>query len=150
LLASITISIIVVPLSGLITVVVMLALGLPLENPQLEFIIPPDFSWTSGIALFVLGGILVPIAEEVFFRGVLYRWLRERWGILIGVLVSSFIFGLVHVDIAIAAAAFILGIILALVYEYSKSLWTAILIHAINNSVKIILIYIFFALDIPM
>jgi hypothetical protein len=150
LLLTITISLIAIPISGLITVLVMLALGLPLENPQLEFIIPQDITWLGGLGLLLFGGIAVPIAEEVFFRGVLYKWVRERWGILIGVIASSLIFGLIHIDIAVASTAFILGIILALVYEYSKSLWTAILIHAINNSVKIILIYLLFLLDIPL
>lgn len=150
LFATISISIIVIPLSGLITILVMMALGLPLENPQLEFLIPEDFSWISGIGLFILGGIVVPIAEEVFFRGVLYKWLRERWGVFFGVSVSSLIFGLIHIDIAIVATAFVLGIVLALVYEYSDSLWTAILIHIINNSVKIILLYLLFVLGIPM
>ncbi|MCJ7660966.1 MAG: CPBP family intramembrane metalloprotease [Anaerolineales bacterium] len=150
LVATILISIIVIPLSGLITILVMLALGLPLENPQLEFLIPDDFSWMSGVGIFILGGIIVPIAEEVFFRGVLYKWLRERWGVFIGISVSSFIFGLVHIDIAIAATAFMLGIILALVYEYSNSLWTAILIHIINNGIKIILLYLLFVLGIQM
>ncbi len=150
LVATISISIVVIPLSGLITILVVLALGLPLENPQLEFLIPEDFSWISGIGLFIFGGIVVPIAEEVFFRGVLYKWLRERWGIFIGVSVSSIIFGLVHIDIAIAATAFVLGIVLALIYEYSNSLWTAILIHIINNGVKIILLYLLFVLGIPL
>jgi len=150
LVITILISIIVIPLSGLITILFMLALGLPLENPQLEFLIPDDISWMSGIGMFILGGIIVPIAEEVFFRGVLYKWLRERWGVFIGVSVSSFIFGLVHIDIAIAATAFMLGIILALVYEYSDSLWTAILIHIINNGIKIILLYLLFVFGIPM
>ena len=150
LLLTITISFVVIPISGLITVLVMMALGLPLENPQLEFIIPQDITWLGGLGLLLFGGIAVPIAEEVFFRGVLYRWVRERWGIFIGVMVSSLIFGLIHIDIAVASTAFILGIILALVYEYSKSLWTAILIHAINNSIKIILIYLLFIFDIPM
>jgi len=150
LFATISISIIVIPLSGLITILVVMALGLPLENPQLEFLIPEDFSWISGFGLFILGGIVIPLAEEVFFRGVLYKWLRERWGVIVGVSVSSLIFGLIHIDIAIAATAFVLGIVLALVYEYSDSLWTAVLIHIINNGVKIILLYLLFVLGIPM
>ena len=149
LLAAILISFIVIPVSGIITLLVMLGLGLPLDNPQLDFIIPMDFNWLSGIGLFILAGVLVPIAEEVFFRGVIYRWLREKWGIFIGVIISSMIFGIIHFDIAIGVTAFVLGIILALVYEYSKSLWTAIIIHAINNSVKILVIYLLLALDIP-
>lgn len=148
--AAVSISIVIIPITGLITFLVMIALGLPLENPQLEFLIPEDFSWFSGIGMLLLGGILVPIAEEVVFRGVLYTWLRERWGIWIGVIISSLIFAVVHIDIAIAVTAFVLAIVLALIYEYSKSLWPSIAIHAINNSVKIILIYLFLILDIPI
>lgn len=150
MLAAITISVIVIPLSGIITFLVMIALGVPLENPQLEFIIPEDISIISGIGMLIVGGIVVPIAEEVFFRGVLYKWLSERWGVWIGVIISSMIFGFVHFDIAIGVTAFVLGIILALAYEYSKSLWTSVLIHAVNNSAKIMLIYLLLALEIPI
>lgn len=144
------ISIIVIPLSGIIAVLVLLLLGLPFENPQLEFLIPEGFSLSGGIGMLLLGGIVVPFAEELFFRGVLYTWMRERWGVWIGIIASSLIFGIVHVEISVAIPAFVLGIILALVYEYSQSLWTSFLIHAVNNSVKIILLYTLLALDLPI
>jgi uncharacterized protein len=148
LMGVIAISIIVIPLSGLISALIMLILNRPLENPQLEFLIPEGFTWTGAVGMLVLGGIAVPFAEEVFFRGVLYKWIRQHWGLWPGVLISSLIFGLVHIDIAVAGAAFVLGIILALIYEYSRSLWSAVLVHAINNSVKIALLYAFLALGL--
>lgn len=141
LVAGLIISAIVIPLSGLIALLIMLALGQPIENPQLGFLIPEGFSWIGAVGMVVFGGLAVPFAEELLFRGVFYTWLRDRWGIWVGVLVSSAVFGIVHVDISVAGAAFILGIILALVYEYSNSLWTAVLVHAANNSIKIILLY---------
>ena len=141
LVAGIVISAIVIPLSGLIALLIMLALGQPLENPQLGFLIPEGFSWLGAIGMVAFGGLAVPFAEELFFRGVLYVWLKGRWGVWLAVLLSSAIFGIVHVDLSVGGAAFVLGIILALAYEYSNSLWTSIMIHAVNNSVKIIILY---------
>ena len=131
-----------IPLSGLVALIIQLLLGKPLENPQLPFLAPGGFSVLGGIAMFLLGGFLAPFAEELFFRSVLYQWFRQRWGILPGILISGLIFGILHGDWAVGGAAFVLGIILAWSFEKSKSLWAAFIIHAINNSVKIALLYI--------
>lgn len=140
-------SLLAIPLTGLIALGVQLLLDLPLENPQLEFIAPTGFSWTGMIGMFIMGGLVAPLAEEVFFRGLLYRWLRGRWGIWIGVIVSSLIFGLLHGEISIVVATAFLGAIMALVYEYSGSLWMPLMIHAVNNGVKILLLYVMLAID---
>lgn len=141
LIAGVVISAIVIPLSGLIALLIMLALGQPIENPQLGFLIPEGFSWLGAIGMVAFGGLAVPFAEELLFRGVFYVWLKERWGTWAGVLLSSALFGIVHGDISVGGAAFFLGIIMALAYEYSNSLWAAVLIHAVNNSIKIIILY---------
>jgi membrane protease YdiL (CAAX protease family) len=44
------------------------ALGLPLENPQLDFLLPEDISLITATLMILLAGILVPIAEELIFR----------------------------------------------------------------------------------
>lgn len=150
LIGVLIISVIVIPLSGLISALIMLILNQPMVNPQLDFIIPEGFTWIGAIGMVILGGIAVPIAEEILFRGVVYKWMRRSWGLWPGILVSSFLFGIVHIDPSVAGAAFFLGIILALIYEYSRSLWSAILVHAINNSVKIILLYAFVAFGIDI
>ena len=89
-----------------------------------------------------LAGFAVPFGEELIFRGIFYKMLRERWGVWPGVLISSLVFGAIHGDLAVGLTAFLLGILLALVFEYSRSLWTSILVHALNNSVKIGLLYL--------
>lgn len=111
-------------------------------DPQTEALAPIGFSWTAGLGMFLLVGLAVPFAEEVFFRGVLFRWLRDRWGVRAALVISTLIFGLVHGDPPTIAAGWTLGFILALVYERSGSLWTPILIHAVNNSAKVILLYL--------
>ena len=139
---SLILAIVAIPLTAVITILVMLAAGLPLENPQLEFLLPGDLTDLSAFFMLLLAGVIAPFAEELLFRGVFYTMLKERWGIWPGVLISSFVFGLVHGNFAIGLTAFLLGILLAIVFEYSQSLWTAVLIHAINNSSKLALLYI--------
>jgi membrane protease YdiL (CAAX protease family) len=140
------ITVIAIPLTGLLTILVLLALDLPLENPQLDFLIPEGFSWLSAVGMLLLGGVTAPFGEELIFRGVLYPLLRNRWGLWPGVLSSSLIFAVVHGDIAVGVSAFVLGIILALVFEYSRSLWSSVLVHVLNNGLKILLLYILVAL----
>ena len=139
---SIGLGLLAIPLSAIIAYGTQTLFNLPIENPQLPFLIPNDLTPASMALMAIFVGLVIPIAEELFFRGVLYKWLKQRFGIWVGVVLSSIVFGVVHWDIAIASTAFILGIVLALAFEYSRSLWTSILIHAINNGVQIIILYV--------
>jgi membrane protease YdiL (CAAX protease family) len=131
----------VIPLSGLIALFIQLLLGQPLTNPQIPFLAPEGFTWFGAVGMLVFGGIIAPFAEELYFRGVLYAWLRQRRGVWIAMFISSLLFGLLHGEASIAGAAFVLGMILAWTYERSNSLLPPVLIHIINNSFKIILLY---------
>jgi hypothetical protein len=76
---------------------------------------------------------------------VLYTWLRGRWGPAVATIVSSLVFGLFHVQpFWILFAAFI-GVALALIYEFSGSLWPAIALHMINNLISVVGLYLFIA-----
>jgi membrane protease YdiL (CAAX protease family) len=148
LLRGILISLLAIPITGLITVIVLQAFDLPFQNPQLDFLLPEGITLPGAIGLILVGGIAVPFAEELFFRGVLYTWFRKHWSIWPSVIVNALIFGVAHFDIAVGLTAFVLGLVLALVYEYSRSLWSSVLIHALNNSLRLILLYILVALGL--
>ena len=135
-------TLIAIPLVSLITILVYFTLGQTLENPQLDFLLPEGLSAFDALAMLFLAGFAAPFGEELLFRGILYSMFRERWGIWIGVLVSSFLFGLIHGNLAVGLTGFLLGILTAIVFEYSDSLWTAILVHTLNNSIKIVLLYL--------
>lgn len=120
------------------------------ENPQLDFILPEGFTWLGAIGMTVGVGLLVPLAEEMLFRGVIHRALRQVMSFWPAVIISSGLFGLFHVEPAIAAGAALLGGICAWVYERSESIWTAVLIHAINNGSKVITLYVLLAFDLPI
>ena len=145
---TLVISVFAIPFTGLITLLILVVLGLPLENPQLDFLLPDDLSLPSAFVMLLLAGVAVPIAEELIFRGFLYNFLKERWGVWPGVFVSALIFGIIHGNVTVGVTAFLLGILLAVLYEYSHSLWTSILVHAINNSAKIALLYILIELGL--
>jgi membrane protease YdiL (CAAX protease family) len=140
-----------IPVMGLIALAIQWALGIPLQNPQIPFLAPDNFSLIGAAAMILFAGLAVPFAEELLFRGVIFRWLRDRWGFWTAALTSSLIFGLLHGDISVAGATFVMGLVLAWFYERSHSLWPSILIHAVNNSLKLVLLYALIAsgLNIP-
>ena len=135
-------TLVAIPIAGLVTILAYFALGQPLENPQLDFLLPEGLTAFDALAMLFLAGFAAPFGEELLFRGILYSMFRERWGIWIGVLVSSLLFGLIHGNLAVGLTGFLLGILTAIVFEYSDSLWTAVLVHTLNNSIKIALLYL--------
>jgi uncharacterized protein len=90
----------------------------------------------------LLAGPVAAITEETLFRGLIYRWLRQRREIAVSAFVSAILFALVHpylyassVDMFLLFAFDLtaLSILLALLYEISDSLWPSIIAHAGNN-----------------
>ena len=83
------------------------------------------------LVLFAMSwGVFSPIAEEVFFRGFLYAALRRRVKAHLAVPISAAIFALFHYPyLEPMASAMILGVVVAVVYEYSGSLLAPIMTH---------------------
>ncbi len=74
--------------------------------------------------------LIAPIVEEFLFRGVILQRLAVKWGITAGVLISSFIFGILHGDIL---GAFVFGIFMSLLYINTRTLLVPIACHVLNN-----------------
>lgn len=105
----------------------MVAIG---QNPltMLRVPLPAD---TGGIAAYyIVGGLIAPVTEELFFRGVVYGFFR-RWGVLAGVFLSTAIFGMAHPGVSFVQITG--GVVFALAYEREKCLTTPIVIHALGN-----------------
>lgn len=85
------------------------------------------------LLLFAVGGLLGPVAEELFFRGVLYGFFR-RWGAPAAVLLSSLIFVLSHpTSHGLRLTQAVGGILFAVAYEVERSLLVPITIHVLGN-----------------
>jgi membrane protease YdiL (CAAX protease family) len=95
------------------------------------------------ILFFFIGGMVAPLAEEVFFRGMLYGFFR-RWGILVALILTTLIFVLVHpVFPGIPVTQIVGGIIFAVAYEVEGSLMVPITIHTLGNMTIFVLSLIF-------
>lgn len=86
----------------------------------------------SAIALFITVSLAPAFCEELLFRGVIYGNLR-RFGRPMAVLVSAILFALMHENIAQIFYTFVAGILLALCYELTDSIWCGIFLHLFNN-----------------
>ena len=91
----------------------------------------PEVGPTHVILLLVATVIVAPMIEELMFRGYLLNLLRARYRLWPAILLSSFIFGLVHMQAAIFAA--FVGIFLALIYLRFGSLWPGTFLHGLYN-----------------
>ncbi|WP_369903609.1 type II CAAX prenyl endopeptidase Rce1 family protein [Bacillus manliponensis] len=80
--------------------------------------------------------IFAPIMEEIIFRGFFLNRMAYKWGIKPAIIVSSLMFGFGHIDVI---GAFLFGVIMCLLYIKTKSLWTAIIVHALNNTIVTII-----------
>ena len=82
--------------------------------------------------------LVAPLAEETIFRGFFYGWLRRHLPVIPAVVVCAAVFALAHAVIVLALPLFAVGIVLALLYEYSGSLLPGAIVHGLFNLVGII------------
>lgn len=82
--------------------------------------------------------LLIPIAEELIFRGVGYRRLRVLLGVGPAVLCSALIFGIVHFNLVQFIYAAILGCLLAFLYEKTGFFYAPVLGHMAANTVAVL------------
>lgn len=92
--------------------------------------LPADTS--RVLQLFLVGGILAPVTEEVFFRGILYGYFR-RWGIFPALFVSTLVFVFLHPVNSLAVTQTIGGVLFAAAYEIEGNLLVPITIHVLGN-----------------
>lgn len=81
--------------------------------------------------------VVAPVAEEILFRGILlHRW-AARWGTTTGVVVSSALFAILHIEFI---GHFVFGLTMAALYIRTRSLWLPIAAHVLNNAVVMALV----------
>jgi len=87
----------------------------------------------------VLAMALAPaLAEEIFFRGALLSVLSQRLSPGWSLLLSSLLFGLLHLDPAQGGAAAVLGLYLGALTLRTGSIHAAILCHGLNNLMAVL------------
>ena len=85
-------------------------------------------------ALVLVIAVLPAIGEEIVFRGVIGRGLLARLGLIPGIIITSIMFGVVHVHPAHVIAVIPLGMFMHFVYYITRSFWAPVLVHFLNNA----------------
>ncbi|BBE31917.1 CAAX amino protease [Tepiditoga spiralis] len=86
--------------------------------------------------------IISPILEEFIFRGIMINRFSLKWNVKKAVIISSIIFGLIHVNKINIITATIYGLIIGIVYVNTKSLKLPMLIHFFVNFITLIIDFI--------
>lgn len=86
---------------------------------------------------FISSVLIVPLAEELAFRGAVFGELREKMHHAVAAVLSSLIFGFLHGVSVQVVYAVLCGIVLCFVYHYSKSIRISFLVHAVFNLIGV-------------
>jgi len=98
--------------------------------------LPLTFYYFFSIVLFG------PFVEEIMYRGILYKLLNKKVGVFYGIIFSALLFAFMHDFTSVTFYKFFgIGIILALIFQKTKSLTLVILIHSFVNFLGVFLIY---------
>ena len=120
-------------------------LGQQVSQPEQ---IASDISAGAKVLAILSAVVIAPITEELYFRGILYRSVRDRRGIALGVLVQALVFGAVHAPAApwrdvlfLQTLMCFTGAGLALIYERRANLAASIAAHMAFNIIGVIAIF---------
>lgn len=94
------------------------------------------------IVTILWASVEAPLAEETLFRGIVFQGLRHSfggwfpytWAVFAGALSSGLVFGLAHFEIHTLPILFLVGVILAYVFQYGRSLYASAIVHGLLNA----------------
>ncbi len=92
-----------------------------------------EFANQNGVFSFMTIVIVAPVMEELIFRGIILEGLLQRYSPLKSILLSSILFGIVHLNPWQFISAIIVGSFSGWVYYRTRKLSLSILIHLANN-----------------
>lgn len=93
-----------------------------------------------GVWAYITTIVSAPIIEELMCRGVILETIRKRWGIGLAIVVSALFFGLIHVAPATILVATVAGLIFGVLYVRTSSIFTSMIVHAVNNAIAFTLV----------
>ena len=117
----------------------LLSIGVNASSPSL-----PTFSTLSFIGILLFVCILPPIFEEVIFRNILFKDF-SKYGTILAILLTSFLFSIYHMSISQTAYQFIVGVLFSIIILSGGNYILTAISHFINN-LFVVLNYYFFNL----
>ena len=121
-------------------VLVMLITGMENSANQQEVI---SQIASHPLQILLVSSVFAPLCEEVVFRGVIFKPLRQKTGFAFAAFVSAFLFGLLHVYVSLLRGNWMdlvyilvygsMGWVLSKAVQDYDCIYSSILIHALNN-----------------
>ena len=91
------------------------------------------------VAFFVVA-VTPALCEELIYRGVLFRGYRKS-GVFVAMLLTAFLFGMMHMNLNQFSYAFVLGFIFALIREITGSILPVFFVHIYINGKSVVVLY---------
>jgi len=107
------------------------------SGPMLEIL----FIIKSKFSIFILATQIIflgPIAEELFFRGFMYKLLRNKYAFTTSAIITSSFFSIIHRTPQNILPLFVISLGLCYVYEKTQNIMPAIIFHAIHNAIGLL------------
>jgi membrane protease YdiL (CAAX protease family) len=118
--------------------------GEPVSTPEQ---VPSELSVAGQVIAVILAVVIAPVMEEFFYRGILFRAIRDRRGFWVGALLSALLFGLVHYvpspwqdALLLQSVMVFTGFGFAWIYERRGTIVAPIAAHVVFNVIGITLI----------
>lgn len=100
--------------------------------------------FSNNIFLYLISvGILVPIIEEILYRGTIFYKLKNEFSFPKLLFIQAFVFGLIHLNLVQSFFAFIFGLFLGYIYYKSKNILLPIIMHCCFNTWNLVYILIY-------
>lgn len=87
----------------------------------------------DGIIILMVIALGAPVVEELLFRGVLFEEINRETSKIMTIFLTAFIFGIYHFNIIQTPNTFFMGLVLAYLYDKTKSIKAPMIVHATNN-----------------
>lgn len=102
-----------------------------------------EILYGAGIGVQILATVIAaPIIEELIFRGLIYKRIKRVSNTGIAIILSALFFGIFHWNVVQGIYAFIVGAILAYIYEKYKSIIAPILFHMTANFISVLSMFL--------
>jgi len=102
------------------------------------------------ITLFIIVGVITPIFEELFFRGIILSRLKKGFGSAMGIFLSSIVFSISHLNVVQSIYVLPIGLLAGYLVIRTNSILAGIWVHIVYNTVNIYLVKVDFSWHNPM
>ena len=133
----------ILPLALLVVIIFQLGLNSPVNSiiKNIFGFSHPALSPFDSLTFLIGAIILGPIFEEIIFRGIFLRGLLFSYSPKYAIIISSVLFGIIHVQPFQIWGAILLGLFFGLIYYKTQNIIITIILHSISNTSSFLNIY---------